>query len=200
MYYPMPDFDKNIIIPDEIFFDTKKITKEIIQKILDDHNSILKNYKVDGALVSEVIYNLGIKYNLNPAILLARIQTESSAITKSINKDRFDWILGVGCPNKTTRIEKYRGFDKQLEQAAYKLGRQYLYEKPFLNGASLPEKMIVENHAGDGEKWVIQPKTKAAYALYTYNPEIGVSKFDGNDISGNYLFYLVFKRYFGLKK
>jgi transglutaminase-like putative cysteine protease len=197
MFYDIPEYNKNLILTDDIYFDVTTIKANDIQEILNKNKSVLATTKINNKLVSEIIYETSIKYELNPAIIIARLQTEQSLISKqTASQNTLDWALGVGCPSKAIRYQNFKGLDRQIEYACKKLGQEYLYSTKFLNGKSIPEKMIVEQFAADGTKIIINPQSKACYCLYIYNPEVGYSK-NKNAITGNYLFYLVFKRYFG---
>lgn len=191
-----PIFDKNIIIPDEIYWNIDLVSQKQIQDFLDLKQSVLAPMVVSGRPVSQIIYEESIKNGISPIVTLARLDTEQSLVSKkSASQNTLDWALGVGCPNATTRIKEYKGIDKQLEGGIPRLAKHYLTSKNFLNNGPLPKSMTVENHAGDKKKITINPKTKAAYILYTYNPEVGISE-NGEEITGNYVFYIIFKRFY----
>lgn len=191
-----PIFDKNIIIPDEIYWNIDLVSQKQIQDFLDLKQSVLAPMVVSGRPVSQIIYEESIKNGISPIVTLARLDTEQSLVSrKAASQNTLDWSLGVGCPNKTTRLQEYKGIEKQLEGGIPRLAKYYLTSKSFLNNGPLPKSMTVENHAGDKKKITINPKTKAAYILYTYNPEVGVSE-NGEEITGNYVFYTIFKRFY----
>lgn len=192
----LPAFDKNVIIPDEIYWNTSLITEQQIQDFLDLKQSVLAKMVVSGRSVAKIIYEESVKNGISPIVTMARLDTEQSLVSrKTATQGILDWALGVGCPNRTTRIKEYQGIDKQLEGGIPRLAKHYLTSKSFLNNGPLPKKMIVENHADDGRKIEINPQTKAAYILYTYNPEVGVSE-HGEEITGNYVFYTIFKKFY----
>ena len=196
MTMEIPTFDKNVIIPDEIYFDIAGATSTEIQTILDSKKSVLAPMKINGRSIAQIIYDESVKNGINPLVTLARLETEQSLVSrKAVKQTTLDWALGVGCPNRTTRKVEFKGIDKQLAGGIPRLAKYYLESKNFLNDGPLPKQMIVENHADDGRKIIVRPATKSAYILYTYNPEIGISE-RGEEITGNYVFYVVFKRFY----
>jgi hypothetical protein len=131
------DFNPNYILSDESFSTTKIFPHErAIQEYLDQKNSPLRNYYVEGARASHWIYTAArgitssaynVKPNLNPGMLLAYLEKEQSLIsttnydTAKDPEKRIKTAMGFGCPDNDNCDPKYQGFINQLNYAAYQL-------------------------------------------------------------------------------
>ena len=181
-------FDKKLIIPDKILTEYYPYD---VQGFLDKSKSPLAVFKVDGLKVSEIITTECKKAQIDPRFILTKLQVEQSLLFQPPTKEKLDWALGYGCPDSGERIEKYRGFAKQIEAAAKGI-------KGYLDpGGSLyvGNKVGKEWKVSDG---IVICNNTATAALYRYTPWIGDKDYGPNKTPfGNYLFYRVWTTLFG---
>lgn len=181
-------FDKNHIIPDCVI--TRYYSFDVavfLQKI----DSPLSDYRIDGETVSSVIDRACRIAEIDPKFILTKLQVEQSLLFQKPTKDRLDWALGFGCPDSGERIEKYRGFEKQMESSARGI-KGYLDPN---NRYYVGNKIGKEWKVGDG---TVVCKNAATATLYRYTPWIGDKNFGSNKAPfGNFLFYKVWTGLFG---
>lgn len=180
-------------------------TQSDIQSFLKKKNSILKNdIKVYAKKNNGEVYNTGRvitpakvifinarDYKINPKVILATIQKESSIITDSnvnLNRRRLFFAMGYGATYSGDLVS-YTGFDKQIENGAKKLFEFYqnapadkihtVHEgkKITINGVTYPAKIRLSN--------------SATWALYEYTPHVFDPKYTTSVTGGNYLFYQI---------
>jgi hypothetical protein len=115
-----------------------------------------------------------------------------------------DWAICMGCPDGSARLEKYRGFGKQVWYGAWSFNaygeagkvRPSGYREP---GWKPGSKMKVGSPSGTVSLTV---SNVATYKMYTYNPSIGARKPYGDlskqhGLGGNAALWKIYVRYFG---
>ncbi len=185
------NFTPNKIISDFLMFrNTNSMSLEDIQRFLEDKNSFLANYKTEdwnGEIKSaaRIIYEAAQTYDINPKVLLVLLQKEQGLIQKkNPSQKSLDWATGYavcdGCSKKSKKVQKYKGFGKQIDNAAGALRfyKENMFKYKFI-------KNINQEYIIDGQK--IIPENYATAVLYTYTPHI----------LGNYNFWRIWQRYFG---
>lgn len=185
-----PVFNPAYIISDAVMNDYNCMSIGDIQNFLQEKGSslawyITEDYEGNLKTAAEIIYMAAQKYQVNPKLLLTFLQKEQSLLTLTApNQNRYDWAMGYGvcdsCSYDNPKIQKYKGFGKQVDNAAGAMRFYY-------NNANVYNFI---NKAGQtvtisGETFTIQ--NQATANLYTYTPHI----------HGNKLFFNLYNRYFG---
>jgi hypothetical protein len=181
-------FDRHLVMSDELFTRTGAVTVEGLQAFFEETpygRSWLADELIDGRLASEVIVEVAVAHELNPVMLVARMQVEKSLVSKTVRpaQSKIDYAFGCGCPDNRACNPAYRGLDRQLDCAATTLRRWY-------DGSV----------AGDG-LWVlgvakrtldpswITPRSHATASLYAYTPWVQ------QGYGGNWLVWNVTRRF-----
>jgi hypothetical protein len=181
-------FDRHRVMSDELFTQSDAVDAAGLQAFFEATpygRSWLADEVVDGRLASEVIVEVAVAHELNPVMLVARMQVEKSLVSKTVRpaQAKIDYAFGCGCPDYQSCNPEYRGLDRQLACAARTLRRWY-------DGSV----------AGDG-LWVvgvakrtldpawITPRSHATASLYAYTPWVQ------QGYGGNWLVWNVTRRF-----
>ncbi len=136
---------------------------------------------------SEVLYEAARTHEINPVLLLARLQVEKSLISKTVwPGDRtMDYALGCGAFDDRTWLTGVKGLEKQLDCAAEILSMNYK------NADALVSQWQpgVTKTSEDGHS--ITPANNATAALYAYTPWV----YGDNHKGGNWLAWSVTTKY-----
>ena len=176
-------FDPDFIISDYELTDYQFLTQEEVQSFLKDSEGSLDTYEtidIDNKkkLASEIIFNASQKYKINPAVILTIIQKEKTLIThQNPTDDHYNWATGFGCYDEGEPVKKFRGFAKQIDQAAWRL--RYFLEHPWLIRFKQGQTYKI-----DGVK--ISPLNQTTAALYNYTPHL----------KSNKLFWRIWQKWF----
>jgi hypothetical protein len=97
-----------------------------IQKFFHEKGSGLATFLVaDGRSAAQFIAATAVANNVNPQVLLVLLQRDGGFITgkysRGIDQERLDWAFGLG----ENKVEKLRGFDRQLEMVARRLRQSF---------------------------------------------------------------------------
>lgn len=185
------NFNPNRIISDYLlYYNTDSMNIGQIQAFLETKNSALNSMVTedgDGNQKSsaEIIYQAAQTYQINPQAIIVLLQKEQGLIQNpNPTQKALDWATGYAvcdsCSLNSTKIQKYKGFGKQVDNAA---GALRFYKENMEKYAYI--KNIGEEYTINGEK--IRPENYATISLYTYTPHI----------LGNYNFWRIWQRYFG---
>lgn len=216
-----PTFNPNHIIDDAEMFDTHSLSVSDIQSFLVSKNSYLATYTTLNAYgtlksAAQLIYDAsnnnydceGVTLStfptelerqqkcqhittINPKVLLAIIQKESSLIESHDDKvigNIEKWPLGYDCPDNNGCNPYRKGLGKQINSAAlqyldymnpnsrypYKVGQTYVFTNPY-------------NAYCSDAVTTVTPENMATAALYNYTPHV---------YNGNYNFFTLYKKYF----
>jgi hypothetical protein len=182
-------FDKHLVVTDAFFTATHALTAAQIQAFLEStpygKRSFLADEKVGGRPFSEVLVEVAQGRQINPIMLLTRLQVEKSLVAKTSRPsgNAVDFAMGCGCPDNQPCNEAYRGIDKQLDCAAKTLRTHY-------DGSV----------AGTGQ-WrlgktkntldpiAVTPQGHATASLYAYTPWVLTGS------GGNWLVWNITRRY-----
>lgn len=175
---PEGGFNPSAIISDVTFRNSSALTVEQIQAFLEEQPGSLATYeardhtgKVKPA--SQLISEAAIAWNINPKVLLVKLQKEQSLLQRANPTQRaYDWALGVGKTDSRT-ISKFQGFGMQVWGAAETLDK---HADRWVPGTG----MTIDGSA-------VTPVNAATYSLYKYTPHL----------RGNMSFWLLYWRYFG---
>ncbi len=137
---------------------------------------------------SDIIWQSSQQFELNPKFLLVLLQREQSIVEdKTPTQDQLDWAMGYAvcddCSKSDPRIQKFKGFGKQVYYAAERISKTYLTE---LNTTGKTQTGIGPgiDHVIDGT--VVTPANFVTSILYTYTPHL----------SGNKNFVKIWDRWF----
>lgn len=123
---------------------------------------------------AEIIWSEAQRYQINPQFLLALLQREQSLVqAQNPTQKQLDWAMGYAicddCSMGDPRLQKYKGFGKQVHWAAQKIREDYLHDLE-TTGTTLtgvgPGRIAVI----DGR--IVIPTNKATSVLYTYTPHL----------------------------
>lgn len=196
-----PPFTPQLVIADDVFRASSSLNPADIQAFLEKYPGVLDTTlaprHADGTMqpVSQLIWEVGQEFNINPKVLLVTLQKEQSLITKTApSQTTLDWALGFGCYDGSTpetRDPKYKGLGNQIWYAARALDSYAettwtpgLKRTICINCVTTPYTPDVNFVAAN----------ISTYKLYVYTPH---SHGPTSDIyGGNYLFWTTYWKYF----
>ncbi len=179
-------FNPDYLISDKEINNYQAMNLQEIEDFLKKQGGSLANYQthdLDGQIrsASQIIFKASQNYRINPQILITLLQKEQSLITQKKPKtNQYDWATSFACYENRPCLEKFRGFAKQIDRAAWRL--RYFLDHP--------EQFIFQ----PGQVYKISgifvlPQNLATAALYNYSPYI----------KSNYLFWQIWQKWFGKK-
>ena len=202
-------FDPGNIISDYVMSNKNSMSVNGIQNFLNGKVSYcnsgytcLKDYTENGKKASQIIYDVGQQYSINPQVLIVTLQKENSLITSTApSSSNYRTATGFGCPDTADCDTKYFGFTNQLKSAAklfrevldggwsnYPVGVNYVYYNP-------------DKSCGGKE---INIRNRATSSLYRYTPyqpnPAAIANHPGTvhcGAYGNRNFYHFFTEWFG---
>ena len=186
-------FDPTYIMSDAAFSgDLYPMDAEAVQALLEDvpHNGVgrswLADYRIDGRLFSEVLAEGSNRHQVNPLVMLVRLQSEQSMVSKRPPARKIDAAFGCGCHDGQACRAQFRGFENQIECAAKTLRRHY---DGSVNGNTSHYVRGRSKRTLDGP---VVPSNHATASHYTYTPHIG----GRGNVKGAYLTWLIARKYF----
>jgi hypothetical protein len=196
-------FNPALVISDANMRASGSMSAAGIQSFLNSQTGPLKSYvTVDYAgrkrTAAQIISEACTQWHISPRVMLTMLQKEQSLLTRKtlITGDHgtLDWAVGMGCPDSSPRIEKYRGFGNQIWYAAQRLDGYGEHKNGSTIPLWVPPYVVV---AG------VKTANLATYKLYIYNPSIGAKTPYGDlstqtgSLSGNANFWHLYSKYFG---
>jgi hypothetical protein len=174
-------YNPSDIISDRLYYASTSMGTSDIQSFLEGYNSYLARYSVGGKKAADIIYEACRAYKINPKVMLVMLQKEQSLIQRTNpTQGALDCATGYGSCDP-----KYKGFDVQVNKAAWVLGQYYDQNRHRYN-YEVGRTTVTQDGVA------VTPANRATANLFIYNPVAGVEK--GN---GNYLFWeLWWNRYF----
>ncbi len=186
-------FDSGLLISDALFLDWGFMDADEIQAFLEDtpygSRSFLADYRHGTTTVAQHIAKVAKVYEINPMILLVKLQVETSMIFKTAppSAHTLDRATGCGCPDDHLGcFSSDAGLLPQIECTGRLL---YAYlEQIETRGTTVsgwgPNKTKITS---DGLS--ITPRSAATAALYTYTPWVLQGR------GGNWLLWNVYRKY-----
>lgn len=167
-------FNPEFIISDQELQSPHVWTKNDIQNFLNSKGSYLSTYEatdVSGTpkLAADIIYDAAQKYQINPKFLLVTLQKEQSLVTDDTPSDKqLNWATGYAvcdsCSMDDPRIQKYRGFGPQVDNAAGIMRWYYNNsDRGYIKKKDIPTTI---------DDQTITPQSWATAFLYTYTPHL----------------------------
>ena len=177
-------FNPDYLISDKELTNTETMTLQEIDNFLKKQSGALAHYQTkdtDGQIKSaaEIIFNASQRYRINPQILITLLQKEQTLVTKKAEKtSQYDWATGFACYDARNPVEKFRGFARQVDRAAWRL--RYFLEYPH-------QFVFRPGQAYKISGFLVLPQNLATAALYNYTPHL----------FGNKLFWQIWRAWFG---
>lgn len=171
-------------LEDSTFTDSNTMSLEDIRELLKQRDSFLQGQikDVDGTLIdpAQLIYDAARNNDINPQVILATLQKESSAVTLMMRPS-------------DTRLMNLTGFGKgstvsqQLTSTGAQLRRDY---DRLANGGETPGgwKPNSPHRTEDGK--TVCPANNSSAILFSYTPFVGAGW--GGSYGGNALFFNIF--------
>ena len=163
-------FDPNWLMSDSFFKNDQALTVNALQFFFEEspygHRSWLAEAEIGGIPAAQKIIEVAHDLNINPVLLLARMQVEQGLISVENlpRKENTDFAFGCGCPDYVGCNVAYRGLGKQLSCAGETLNK--LFDQSISRVGSW--------RAGKAKKTLdersITPSNHATAALYAYTP------------------------------
>jgi hypothetical protein len=184
-----PTFDQNNVVDDPLFTNVTAMTVEDVQAFLDKSpygtRSWLASHQLDGKTAAEMLVEVGMMYEVNPLLLLVRMQVETSLVSKTATPSQrsIDRALGCGCPDGGSCNAAYRGLQKQLDCGARILRKWY---DASIEGTAQWRKGVGRNTL-DPKR--VTPANHATASFYAYTPWVLVGR------GGNWLAWNVARKY-----
>jgi hypothetical protein len=182
-------FDRHLIMTDELMHARNAVDAAALQDFFEmspyGTRSWLADHTIDGKRFSEVLAAESAVGGIDPIVLLARMQVESSLVSATVkpSSSKLSHALGCGCPDSRACSAAYSGLVNQLRCATEVLNARH-----------------ADSVSGQGE-WALQktkktldpisvtPRTHATAALYAYTPWVLVGR------GGNWLVWNVTRKY-----
>lgn len=184
-------FDPNRVVSDQAFFDTQTFSAARLQSFFANTpygRSFLADEIIDGESAAVKFHRVAVQAGINPMVLVVTLQKESSIVSRTTrpSRSKLDYAFGCGCPDNQACMSQFKGFGKQIECAAERLGT-YL-DEIHQNGQT------VAGWAPNKTKRVLDGTTVTPYnlstaMLYTYTPWIA------RGTGGNWLFWNIWRRF-----
>lgn len=204
------DFDANLIVEEWLFTDTDSLSIEHVQRFLEDvphgrvhpRRSWLADATVEDPVTgirrpfSEVIVTAARMVDLNPLMLLVRMQVEKSTINSTNPPSERILSCAFGCDcdcRENATCNRYASFARQVA-CVISTHRRRHDESMDERGAWQAGQPRVTN---DG--LTITPRNHATAALYAYTPWVldpATAQRRGMEPGGNFLVWQVTRQYY----
>lgn len=177
-------FTPDYLLSDKELTDYQTMDLQEIGDFLKNQGGALANYKtrdIDGSIRSaaEIIYRASQNYRINPQVLITLLQKEQRLVTQKAPKStQYDWATGFAYYDNRKPVEKFRGFARQVDRAAWRL--RYFLEHPW-------EFVFQPGQVYKISGVFLMPQNLATAALYNYTPHL----------HGNNLFWMIWQKWFG---
>lgn len=181
-------FDRNNLMSDHIFTATDAVDGDAVQSFLESSpygRSWLADETLEGMRFSDELVAVARERGLDPVLLLARLQVESSLVsaTAKPHQSRIDIALGCGCPDASKCAPRYFGLANQLRCAGDILSEQFAGSQAGTGDWNAGKARTTS----DGYR--VTPRTNATAALYSYTPWVLPNH------GGNWLHWNVMRRF-----
>lgn len=221
-------FNPGLLISDEKFFDASSMNTRQIQDFLTQHGNkcsssqCLKNaafpvssQKADQLCAgysgkgkksgAEILQAVSSSCGISPKVLLVMLEKEQGLVsTAEPTATKFDWALGLSCPDTAACDRQYKGFFKQVYGAAHRFKYyqanpdEYSYQADDINYV----KYSPEVGCGGTQIYIENEATALLYIYTPYQPDETALKAGwgtGGRCSsyGNRNFVKLYKAWFG---
>ena len=182
-------FDQNNVIDDAMLTAAGSMSVADVQAFFEDNpygtRSWLASYTVGGTTAAEMVIEAAQTHDVNPIVLLARMQVETSLVSKTAKPTErmIDRALGCGCPDGGSCNTAYSGLQKQLDCGARTLRRWY---DESIDGTGQGRKGVSRSTLDPRR---VTPANHATATLYAYTPWVLVGR------GGTWLAWNVTRKY-----
>ena len=195
-------FNPNMIISDEEFLDAYSLTVTDVQNFLARQKGTLASKTIQdfnkvSKPVSQAIVEIAQAYGINPKVILATLQKESSLITNpNPSQTAINYAMGYGCPDRGGCSSSASGIYRQMDYAIWQFR---CYINSFVGNCYNPntgEKLGYHYWPGGTYTFsdvnntritTVTIQNKATASLYNYTPHV---------YNGNYNFYTLYNQWF----
>lgn len=182
-------FDRNLVVTDALLTDALAMTTAEVQTFLEDNpygtRSWLASYSSAGVSAAEMVVEAAVSHGIHPIVLLARMQVETSLVSKTSAPSQrlLDRALGCGCPDGAACNTAYSGLRRQLDCGARTLRRWY--------DASIDTsgQWLKGRTRSTLDRKSVTPTNHATASFYAYTPWVLVGS------GGNWLAWNVTRKY-----
>src|SRR6185369_5171369 len=114
-------FDQNLVVTDALLIDSLAMSVDDVQAFFEKNpygtSSWLAKYRSDGMSAAEMVVEAAVAHEINPLILIARMQVETSLVSKTTapSERMINRALGCGCPDGGSCNPAYSGLRSQLD-------------------------------------------------------------------------------------
>jgi hypothetical protein len=160
-------FDQNNVLADAVLVDDAAMAVEDVQAFLEASpygKSWLATATVGGESVAQAVIDAAQSAHIHPLVLLARMQVESSGVSKKPGATTLAAALGCGCPDGAACAKSEAGLGAQLTCAADLL--RSLYDGSVARTAEWQQ----HKRGKTLDPKYVTPTTNATAALYGYTP------------------------------
>jgi hypothetical protein len=182
-------FDANFVVTDALLTGSLAMSVEDVQEFFEKNpygtRSWLASHTSEGMTAAEMFVEAGLAHDVNPLILIARMQVETSTISKTIAPSQYmiNRALGCGCPDGGTCNPAFTGLRRQLDCGAKTLRRWY---DASIAGTGQWRKDVTKRTL---DSRAVTPISHATATFYAYTPWVLVGS------GGTWLAWNVTRKY-----
>jgi hypothetical protein len=163
-------FDRNTIITENVFWAPNAVTGDAVQAFLESSpygtRSWLASATIGGARFSDAVVLIAQQNGIDPVVLLARAQVESSLVSSTVkpSNSRIAAALGCGCPDAGGCTDSDLGLGQQLRCGAMTMAARDVDSQDGTGGWLAHHARTTDDH------YRIVPANDATAAMYAYTP------------------------------
>jgi hypothetical protein len=182
-------FDRHHIMSDAVMTTSTAVDATALQEFFENSpyggRSWLADHMIDGKRFSDVLAEESRAGGIDPVVLLARMQVESSLVsaTSRPSNTKINHALGCGCPDRSGCSASYAGLRNQLRCATEVLSER------FAESVSGEGAWELNKSKRTLDPLAVTPRSHATAALYAYTPWVLVGR------GGNWLVWNVTRKY-----
>jgi hypothetical protein len=182
-------FNANDVLADELFVAGDSMDVEDVQAFLEEspygNRSWLASHEIDGVPVAQLIVDAARAEQIHPLVLVARMQVETSLVSKTVQPSQrlIDRALGCGCPDGGTCSSSFAGLAGQLTCGAQTMRRWF---DASIDGSGEWRK---DHTSRTLDPRNVTPANHATASLYAYTPWVLVGS------GGTWLAWNVTRKY-----
>ncbi|MEZ4458429.1 MAG: hypothetical protein R3E66_01615 [bacterium] len=161
-------FNRNNVVSDAFFEDVNAVGPDQVQAFLEDSpygRSWLASERINGVRAADLIVSAARAENINPMMLLIRLQVEQTLVSPSSRPSQYrvDRALGCGCFDGQSCFSQYLGFANQMACGART--HRKLFDAS-VNGGDWAKGRTKRSL----DRYSVTPSNHASAALYAYTP------------------------------
>jgi hypothetical protein len=182
-------FDANTIVSDAMLTTVDAMSVTDVQTFFEQspyaNRSWLASYTENGVTAAQMLVDAAALHEINPLMLIARLQVETSLVSKTARPTQrmINRALGCGCPDGAACNPAYAGLRKQLDCGARVMRRWY---DGSLDGTGAWKRGVAKSTLDPRR---VTPANHATASLYAYTPWVLVNR------GGNWLAWNVTRKY-----